>query len=107
MDILELARQAGLQVLLDARIGSQTYHSVSGSLPALQRFADAIEAHARDASAAQRDSLKHHAPPARPAASTRLRKRARWLPMRRLPIGRRLQPAGSNPNAASGHAQAT
>jgi|GEM_PF-2320979 len=107
MDILELARQAGLQVLLDARIGSQTYHSVSGSLPALQRFADAIEAQARDASAAQRDPLKRHAPPARPATSTRLRKRARWLPMRRRPIGRRLQPASSHPNAASRHAQAT
>jgi hypothetical protein len=44
MNILEMARQAGLQVLLDARIGSQTYHSVCGSLPALQRFADAVEA---------------------------------------------------------------
>jgi hypothetical protein len=44
MNILEMARKAGLQVLLDARIGSQTYHSVCGSLPALQRFADAVEA---------------------------------------------------------------
>ncbi|PMS14396.1 hypothetical protein C0Z18_31840 [Trinickia dabaoshanensis] len=50
MDIIELARQAGLQVLLDARIGSQTYHSVCGSLPALQRFAEAIEAQARERS---------------------------------------------------------
>ncbi|TAM51031.1 MAG: hypothetical protein EPN57_19385 [Paraburkholderia sp.] len=107
MDILELARQAGLQVLLDARIGSQTYHSVSGSLPALQRFADAIEAQAREGSAALRDSLRCHAPPARPAASTRLRKGARWLPMRRRPSGRRLQPASSQPNAVSRHARAT
>jgi hypothetical protein len=44
MNIIEMATQAGLQVLLDARIGSQTYHSVSGSLPALQRFADAVRA---------------------------------------------------------------
>lgn len=44
MNIIEMATQAGLQVLLDARIGSQCYHSVSGSLPALQRFADAVRA---------------------------------------------------------------
>ncbi|MEA3122467.1 MAG: hypothetical protein QOH33_2045 [Paraburkholderia sp.] len=44
MNIIDIATQAGLQVLLDARIGSQTYHSVSGSLPALQRFADAVRA---------------------------------------------------------------
>lgn len=42
MDILELARKAGMQVLLDAQIGQQSYHSVSGSLTALQRFADAV-----------------------------------------------------------------
>ena len=44
MDIMEMATQAGLQVLLDARIGSVTYHSVSGSVQALQRFADAVRA---------------------------------------------------------------
>ncbi|HWX12669.1 MAG TPA: hypothetical protein VNZ04_11850 [Trinickia sp.] len=44
MNIIEMATQAGLQVLLNARIGSQTYHSISGSLPALQRFADAVRA---------------------------------------------------------------
>jgi hypothetical protein len=42
MNIIEIATQAGLQVLLDARIGTQTYHSVCGSLSALQRFADAV-----------------------------------------------------------------
>lgn len=42
MDILELARKAGMQVLLDAQIGQQSYHSVCGSLTALQRFADAV-----------------------------------------------------------------
>ena len=31
MNIFDLAAQAGLQVLLDARIGNETYHSVSGS----------------------------------------------------------------------------
>lgn len=42
MDILELARKAGMQVLLDAQIGQQSYHSVCGSVTALQRFADAV-----------------------------------------------------------------
>lgn len=47
MNIVELATQAGLQLLLDGRIGSQTYQSVSGSLGALQRFADAVSAATR------------------------------------------------------------
>ncbi|HLX02924.1 MAG TPA: hypothetical protein VKS80_12515 [Trinickia sp.] len=42
MNILEIATKAGMQVLVDARIGRETYHSVCGSLPALQRFADAV-----------------------------------------------------------------
>jgi hypothetical protein len=42
MDIIEMATKAGMQVLVDARIGQQTYHSVCGSLPALQRFAEAV-----------------------------------------------------------------
>lgn len=44
MNIFDMATRAGLQVLLDARIGNETYHSVSGSLASLQRFADAIAA---------------------------------------------------------------
>jgi hypothetical protein len=39
--ILEQARAAGLTVLLNGRIGREEYHSVSGSVAALQRFADA------------------------------------------------------------------
>lgn len=38
MDTIEMARAAGLVVLLDARIGQQTYHTVTGSLAALERF---------------------------------------------------------------------
>lgn len=77
MDIIELAREAGLQVLLDARIGSQTYHSVSGSLPALQRFADAVEATLREHSPHPRNPLpSQRARSARHAAATRFRKRA-------------------------------
>jgi hypothetical protein len=59
MNIMEMAREAGLQVLLDARIGSQTYHSVSGSIPALQRFADAVRA-ATLAEPSKRERSKNH-----------------------------------------------
>ena len=39
-EILERARSAGLLVLLNGRIGREEYHSVSGSVGALQRFLD-------------------------------------------------------------------
>lgn len=42
MDIIDVARQSGMAVILDARIGREEYHSVCGSLSALQKFADAI-----------------------------------------------------------------
>ncbi|MGE8159211.1 hypothetical protein ACQKRQ_03520 [Paraburkholderia sp. NPDC080076] len=42
MDIIDMARQSGMAVILDARIGREEYHSVCGSLSALQKFADAI-----------------------------------------------------------------
>lgn len=42
MDILNMARDSGMLITLDARIGHEEYHSVYGSLQALQRFADAI-----------------------------------------------------------------
>ncbi|PPK47600.1 hypothetical protein B0G57_101567 [Trinickia symbiotica] len=42
MDLIELARESGMAVLLDARIGREEYVSVSGSLAALARFADAV-----------------------------------------------------------------
>lgn len=40
-DLVDAARAAGLTIVLNGRIGQQEYCSVSGSLPALQRFADA------------------------------------------------------------------
>jgi len=52
MDIIEIARAAGLVVLLDGKIGREEYHSVSGSLPALRRFGDAFRA-AAEAEASQ------------------------------------------------------
>ncbi len=42
MDLIELARESGMTVLLDAKIGREEYVSVSGSLAALERFADAV-----------------------------------------------------------------
>jgi hypothetical protein len=53
VDIVKIAKAAGLQILLDARIGQQTYHSVSGSLSSLQRFADAVCAAMADEVAAR------------------------------------------------------
>jgi hypothetical protein len=38
MDTLEKARAAGFVVLLDGRIGRETYHTITGSLSALERF---------------------------------------------------------------------
>lgn len=102
MDILELARQAGLQVLLDARIGSQTYHSVSGSLPALQRFAEAVAAAAREGSPRRpngHNGHTRHTTSSRHTAAARLRKRS--------PTFRWRRPASPHPSVASPHVQAT
>ncbi|WP_167760156.1 hypothetical protein [Paraburkholderia pallida] len=44
MDILNVARQSGMTIVLDARIGQQEYHSVHSSVAALERFAALIEA---------------------------------------------------------------
>jgi hypothetical protein len=64
MDVLEIARQVGMQVLLDARVGRETYHSVCGSLPSLQRFADAVRAaHAIDTARGAADASRD-VPPA-------------------------------------------
>jgi hypothetical protein len=47
LDLIELARESGMAVLLDARIGREQYVSVSGSLAALTRFADAVRGDAQ------------------------------------------------------------
>ena len=60
MDIVKIARTAGLQILLDARIGRETYHSVSGSLSSLQRFADAVCASMADEFAAPVEQPERH-----------------------------------------------
>ena len=43
MNIIELARDAGMLVVLDGRIGCAEYRSVHGTLDAFQRFVDALE----------------------------------------------------------------
>jgi hypothetical protein len=48
MDLIELARESGMAVLLDAKIGREQYVSVSGSLAALARFADAVRSEPDD-----------------------------------------------------------
>lgn len=42
MDILRIAAESGMQVILDGRIGCEEYRSVVGSVQALHRFADAL-----------------------------------------------------------------
>jgi hypothetical protein len=48
MDILKLAQDAGMEVVLDGRIGREEYRSVYGTIQALQRFADALRASVAD-----------------------------------------------------------
>jgi hypothetical protein len=42
MELEKLARDSGMQVVLDGRIGREEYKSVYGSLQALQRFAESV-----------------------------------------------------------------
>jgi hypothetical protein len=44
MDILGMARNAGMTVVLDAKIGRQEYHTVHGSVTALELFAELVAA---------------------------------------------------------------
>lgn len=43
MNILKLAADAGMLVVLDGRIGRTEYRSVHGTLDAFQRFVQALE----------------------------------------------------------------
>lgn len=49
MDILEIAKNSGMQVILNGRIGREGYQSVYGSIQALKRFAEALSASAAGA----------------------------------------------------------
>jgi hypothetical protein len=63
MDIIDMARESGMAIILDARIGREEYHGVCGSLSALQKFADAV----RDDTANRKTDRKRPARTARPA----------------------------------------
>jgi hypothetical protein len=54
--LLELARDAGMLVLLDAQIGREKYQSVVGSLASLQRFAVVLSDRLRTGEARRRDA---------------------------------------------------
>lgn len=41
-EVVQLARDAGLLVTLDGRIGRESYQSVAGSLVSFLRFVDAL-----------------------------------------------------------------
>ena len=44
MDIVKVAQQAGMTVVLEAKIGRHEYQSVHGPVASLERFAELIEA---------------------------------------------------------------
>ena len=77
MNIIDLATRAGLLVLLDARIGNETYHSVCGSLAALQRFADAIGSAAEAVRPTPSRGPRRRRPALPRASATPRRKRGR------------------------------
>ena len=54
MNVLDKAREAGMAVLLDACIGRQTFHSVTGSCAALERFAESCRRGSLDRETLQR-----------------------------------------------------
>ena len=54
--LLDRARQAGMAVMLDACIGRERFHSITGSALTLERFAQLCEA-----PAVNRDTLMHWA----------------------------------------------
>lgn len=63
MNIIDMARESGMAIVLDARIGREEYHSVCGSLSALEKFADAV----RHDTANHKTDRKRSARRARPA----------------------------------------
>ncbi|WP_206998086.1 hypothetical protein [Trinickia mobilis] len=69
MDIIDLARASGMQVILDGRIGSEIYQSVCGSVSALERFAAAVR-HASEHARRNRAKRTPRKPRAKMAAAS-------------------------------------
>jgi hypothetical protein len=86
MDIIDMARALGMVVILEGRIGREEYQSVSGSISALQRFAEAVG----DCTVNQNDATPHRSSAANPAARLR-----RCFPAR-LPRTKHEHPAHRN-----------
>jgi hypothetical protein len=84
MDIVGMARSAGLTVVLDGRIGREEYQSVCGSISALQRFAESL----RQCAAHENDGAARRA--AGGSASARLRRRLSKLAATPVPRTPRL-----------------
>jgi hypothetical protein len=87
-DILQTAREAGMTILLDGRIGQQEYRSVSGSAEALQRFAHAVRVPVQRVSQRVRAA---RTPSMNPLVTARMRERIAAVLYRRhasVPRGR-------------------
>lgn len=83
MDIVEIAKAAGLVVLTDGVIGREKYQSVSGSLSCLRRFGDAYAA----------EPIPAEAPPTEAAAAAELLALfEQWAVMEGLPLDRSSTP---------------
>jgi hypothetical protein len=85
MDIVGMARSAGLTVVLDGRIGREEYQSVCGSISALQRFAESLRQCAVHDAVHKNDSAARRASAG--GAAGRLRRRLGKLaaPVQRMP----------------------
>lgn len=57
-DTFELAREAGLTVLLDGKIGREDYHSISGSLSSLVKFAQLYAGYTANCQADARETFE-------------------------------------------------
>ena len=72
MNILELARDAGMLVVLDGRVGTTEYRSVHGTLDAFQRFVDELASALRNERRAQGAWRHREAPSAECRCSCRI-----------------------------------
>jgi hypothetical protein len=71
-DLLQTAREAGMTILLEGRIGQQEYNSVSGTAEALRRFAHALSVPERHVAPRVRAARTHSV---NPLVTARMRER--------------------------------
>lgn len=99
MDIIGMARAAGMTVTLDGRIGREEYQSICGSISALQRFAEAV----RHCAANQNDSILQVPSAATPAG----RLRRSYIPICTKHLDRKKQQRRAHQNAVDKVARGT